>query len=290
MRNLDMTTLRSFLSVAEQGGVTKAAQVLNLTQSAVSMQLKRLEEMLGIELLDRSNRRIALTASGEQLLTYARRIVDLNDEAVGRLSDEVFEGEIILGVPHDIIYPVIPRVLRTFNGLFPRMNVVLKSSSTVRLLEDLNRGAAHLILTTEQDLLPGGETLTEMALRWTGAVGGQSWRKRPLRLGFCNQCIFRPVAMRRLDQAGIDWDLVIDTEEDKSVEALISADLAVGALLESSIPPDQEPINHGGTLPDLGVQKINLYGVKGRDEAALQMAELLRKGFRSTPPALVRQA
>ena len=97
MRNLDMTTLRSFVAVAEQGGVTRAASALNLTQSAVSMQLKRLEELLGQELLDRSNRRIALTGSGELLLTYARRLVDLNDEAVGRLTDEVYEGEIVLG-------------------------------------------------------------------------------------------------------------------------------------------------------------------------------------------------
>ena len=103
MRNLDMTTLRSFLAVAEHGGVTRAAGALNLTQSAVSMQLKRLEDLLDIQLLDRSNRKIALTGSGEQMLSYARRIVALNDEAVGRLTEELYEGEITLGVPQDIV-------------------------------------------------------------------------------------------------------------------------------------------------------------------------------------------
>ncbi|MEO1139070.1 MAG: LysR family transcriptional regulator [Pseudomonadota bacterium] len=290
MRNLDMTTLRSFLAVAEQGGVTRAAQVLNLTQSAVSMQLKRLEEMLGADLLDRSNRRIAMTASGEQLLTYARRIVDLNDEAVGRLSDEIYEGELTLGVPHDIVYPVIPRVLKTFNSVFPRVNVVLKSSSTVKLHESLKRGEVDLILTTEQQLSPGGETLTKMPLKWVGALGGQAWRKRPLRLGFCKFCIFRPIVLRHLDAAGIDWELAIESDEDRSVEALISADLAVGALLESSIPPHQEAINASNALPDLGVQQINLYGAQGRDEVGAQLADLLRQGYRAAPPALVRQA
>jgi DNA-binding transcriptional LysR family regulator len=82
MRNLDMTALRSFVAVTEHGGVTRAAGMLNFTQSAVSMQLKRLEETLGVSLFDRSNRRIELTASGEQLLGYARRIVELNDEAM----------------------------------------------------------------------------------------------------------------------------------------------------------------------------------------------------------------
>ena len=281
MRNLDMTTLRSFLAVAEQGGVTRASQVLNLTQSAVSMQLKRLEEVLGITLMDRANRRIALTPAGEQLLTYARRIVDLNDEAVARLSDELFEGEIVLGVP---------RVLKTFNAVYPRMNVILKSSSTVKLKESLGRGDVHMILTTEVDLEPGGETLTTMPMRWTGAVGGQAWKKRPLRLGFCTFCIFRTTVMRRLDEAGIPWELAIESDEDRSVAALISADLAVGAMLESTVPPHLEVIATGGALPDLGTHKINLYGAKGRDEAATHLAHLLRTGFDATPPALLRQA
>ena len=82
MRTLDLTTLRSFVAVADCGGVTRAAGVLHLTQSAVSMQLKRLEESLDISLFDRSGRGIALTAAGEQLLAYARKMLDLNDEAV----------------------------------------------------------------------------------------------------------------------------------------------------------------------------------------------------------------
>ncbi|MEL6412057.1 MAG: LysR family transcriptional regulator [Pseudomonadota bacterium] len=285
-----MTTLRSFLAVSEQGGVTRASQVLNLTQSAVSMQLKRLEEMLGVELLDRTNRRVALTASGEQLLKYARRIVDLNDEAVGRLSDEVYEGEIILGVPHDIVYPVIPRVLKTFSGIYPRMNVVLKSSSTVKLHEELKRGHAHMILTTEERAREGGETLAEIPLKWVGGLGGQAWKKRPLRLGFCRFCIFRPIVMRRLDAVGIDWELAIEADEDRSVEALISADLAVGALMETSIPPHLEAINAAGMLPDLGVQQINLYGGNERDEAMQKMAELLRHGYDAAPRPMLRQA
>ena len=108
MRNLDITTLRSFVAVAESGGVTRAAGFLHLTQSAVSMQLKRLEELLGLDLFDRSGRTIALTASGEQLLVFARRMVALNDEVITRLTDQAYEGEITLGVPHDIVYPAIP--------------------------------------------------------------------------------------------------------------------------------------------------------------------------------------
>ena len=97
-RNLDLTALRSFVTVADTGGVTRAAGALHLTQSAVSMQLKRLEESLDLRLLDRSRKGAALTAEGEQLLGYARRMLALNDEAISRLTSHEYEGEITLGV------------------------------------------------------------------------------------------------------------------------------------------------------------------------------------------------
>ncbi|WP_397542313.1 LysR family transcriptional regulator [Roseovarius salis] len=279
MRNLDITTLRSFLAVAEHGGVTRAAAALNLTQSAVSMQLKRLEEMLGVDLIDRAGRRVALTGSGELMLTYARRLVDLNDEAVGRLTDDAYEGELVLGAPYDIVYPVVPQVLKRFHALYPRVKVHLKSSSTIKLHDALDRGEADIILTTEEKLGPSGETLAEMPLRWSGAPGGVQWKKRPLKLAFCNVCIFRASVLRRLDAAGIDWEMVIDSDDDRSAEAMISADLAVGALLEDSIPPQLEPINTGGALPDLGTRQINMYGAVGRNPLRGELAAMLRQGF-----------
>jgi len=291
MRNLDITTLRALVAVTDHGGVTRAAAMLNLTQSAVSMQIKRLEEMLGLSLFDRGNRRVSLTASGEQLVRYARRILALNDEAVGRLTEDLYEGELRLGVPHDIVYPVVPRVLKQFNAAYPRVNVHLRSSSTVKLREEFARGEVDLILTTEEGVDDGGETLTEMALRWTGAPGGTSWKRRPLRLAFCTNCIFRPIVLRKLEQAGIDWEMAVLSEDDRAVEALVSADLAVGALLEDSIPPHQEAIEPGGALPDLGVQKINLYARAGGDPLIDPLSDMLRQGFFAQPaPVNLRMA
>ena len=147
-RNLDLTALRSFVAVADAGGVTRAAGFLNLTQSAVSMQLKRLEESLATNLLDRTARQIALTPAGEKLLGYARRMLELNDEVWSRLTDDVYEGEIVLGVPHDIVYPAIPRVLQQFNSEFPRMRVQLISLYTKGLKVAYSRGECDIILTT----------------------------------------------------------------------------------------------------------------------------------------------
>jgi DNA-binding transcriptional LysR family regulator len=288
MRNLDMTTLRSFVAVAEQGGVTRAAAMLNLTQSAVSMQLKRLEELLGLGLMDRSGRRIALTPAGEQMLGYARRLVALNDEVVGRLTDRVWEGTVTFGVPHDIIHPVIPRVLKQFNAAFPRVRVHLSSLSSKLLMETHGKGEIDLILTTESTLGPDGETLTEVPLRFYGAQGGVAWKQRPLRIATCRNCLFRPTAIRMLESAGISWENAIDSDSDGAIGATISADLAVTAMLEGTAPHQLEAVPQGAGLPDLGMQKINMYGAATpRNELVVQLAQMVRQSFGATALAMV---
>nr|WP_206338602.1 LysR family transcriptional regulator [Antarcticimicrobium sediminis] len=282
LRNLDITTLRSFVAVADYGGVTRAAGFLHLTQSAVSMQLKRLEGLLDLQLLDRSGRTIALTAAGDQLLAYARRMVALNDEVIGRLTDQAFEGEIVLGVPHDIVYPAIPSVLQRFNADFPRVKVQLLSSYSRKLKQAYGRGECDLILTTEPQSAEGSETLVELPLNWLGAPGGSCWRQRPLRLAFGRLCMFRPEAIAALNRAGIDWELAVESDSDRTIEATVSADLAVTAMLDGSEPPHLEPIDHGGALPVLPASKINLYV---RDAAANPLvgafATLLRQTISS---------
>ncbi len=283
MRNLDITTLRSFVAVAESGGVTRAAGFLHLTQSAVSMQLKRLEELLGLDLLDRSGRTIALTSSGEQLLVYARRMVALNDEVITRLTDQAYEGEITLGVPHDIVYPAIPRVLKQFHAAYPRVKVQLESSYTLWLKDQFAKGACDLILTTEVTTDTGGEELCTKPLTWVGAPGGSAWRQRPLKLAFGRQCTFRPRVVERLDDAEIPWDVVVETESDRTIEATVSADLAVHTMIEGTEPPHLDRIDHGGALPDLPAQKINLYGAGGATgEVHQALVDMLRRAFSGT--------
>ena len=279
-RNIDMTALRAFVTVAETGGVTRAAGVLSLTQSAVSMQLKRLEEALGRSLLDRSGRGIGLTAEGEQLLGYGRRMLALNDEVWGRLTHQAFEGELVLGVPGDIIYPHIPGVLRRFNAAYPRVRVQLNSSYTRRLKACYAQGECDLILTTEADCDSGGETLVTVPMVWMGAPGGVAWKARPLRLAFEHNCIFRQGVQAALDSAGIAWEMAVESESTRTVEASVTADLAVHAALDGSEPPYLEPVAHGGALPDLGQVRINLYGAtRAASTIKTALADMLRAAY-----------
>ncbi len=280
VRNLDMTSLRSFVAIADAGGVTRAAGFLNLTQSAVSMQIKRLEDMLGTDLLDRSGRKVGLTAAGEQLLGYARRMLALNDEVFGRLTQSAHEGEIVLGVPHDIVYPVIPGVLQRFAKDYPKMRVRLLSSFTRVLQAQFARGECDVILTTEDSVGEGGQTLVELPLVWIGAPSGVAWKVRPLRLAYEHNCIFRQGVQAALDEAGIAWEMAVDSDSTRTVEASVSADLAVHTVLAGSEPPYVERIAHHGALPELGRMKVNLYVADPVHSPAVEaLADLIRRAY-----------
>lgn len=291
-RNLDLTALRSFSAVAETGGVTRAAGRLNLTQSAVSMQLKRLEEALGQPLLDRRAKGVTLTTAGEQLLSYARRMLVLNDEAMTRMTGGEWEGDLILGAPPDVVYPHVPEVLKRFARSHPRVRVSLASSYTKRLKSQFAAGELDLILTTEDAPGAGAETLEESALVWVGAPGGEAWRQRPLPLGFEQSCIFRASVQRALDAAGVPWTMAVDATTTRAVEASVSADFAVHAMIAANMPPYFEAVAHGGALPALPATKVAMYLGQGPKAPLIErLAEAVREAWgvtrAATPDAAV---
>jgi len=280
MRTFDLAALRSFLAVAETGSVTRAAAMVNLTQSAVSMQLRRLEDALGVALLDRRGRPVSLTAEGEQLVGYARRMLALNDEAWARLTDKAFEGEIVLGVPHDIVYPAVPGALHAFATGYPRVKVNLVSSHTQRLKAMFAAGDVDLILTTEVGDDPGAERLTRLPLVWVGAPGGGACRTRPLRLAFEYQTLFRRPVIEALERAGMPWEMAVESEATQTIEVSVAADLAVHVWLKGTHPPHLEPIPPGSELPELPAFNVNLYRTEAmRHGVGDALSKLLRTGF-----------
>ena len=276
-RNLDISALRSFVTVAELGGVTRAAERLNLTQSAVSMQLKRLEAALDQQLLAREGRGIGLTREGEQLLGYGRRMVRLNDEAWDRMMHAEFQGRVNFGVPQDIVRPYVSTMMRDFIDAYPAAGINLVSSISRLLLTQFEEGRLDVMLTTEPVSTGQGECLYRGPLCWYTGHDSTVYNQRPLPLAAKPDCIFLPAAARALEAAEIAWSLPYEASDWRDLMAFVSAGLAV----ETNMPyieaikgwrraPDSAGLP---PLPDFGVF---LYVSDRASPLALQLAGIIR--------------
>ena len=280
LRNLDLGTLRSFVTIAETGSMTRAASRLFMTQSAISMQIKRLENSLGLSVFERSAQGMSPTTEGEQLLNFANQMLALNDEAMGRLTSADYEGQIRLGAPGDVIYPHIPGILKEFNRDYPRVQIRFSSSQTVTLRSEFEQGLHDVVLTTEKTPGQGGKVISTQSLVWIGARDGSAWKKRPLPLGFAKHCAFRSGVTRTLDAAGLTWVDIVASLDAVASEAMTSADLCVYAGLESDKSESREVIDHGGQLPDLPEYSIVLYGADNADnQIARTLAEYMQRAY-----------
>lgn len=275
-RNLDISALRSLVAIADAKGVTRAAERINLSQSAVSMQIRRLEDAFGSKLLMRQGRGVVLTASGEQLVSYARRLVRLNDEAWERLTTDELEGELRFGMPADIVYPHVPYVLRQAREAYPRIKITLVSDVTRALKEQLDRGALDLILTTERHLEDGGETLLEAPLQWVGKTGGTAHLRRPLPMAICSNCALKPDLLTALDSANIAWEITAETDSDAAVDATVAADLAVKPVVGTHYGNNQTVVPPT-SLPPLPSVQVNLYATD--NPLVSKLAELVRTAY-----------
>ena len=268
-RDMDIATLRSFKAIAETGSMTRAASRRNMTQSAISMQIKRLETNLGLQVFERSSKGMVTTASGDQLLQYAKRILAINDEAWSRLTASDYEGTLSLGVPTDIINPYVPQILTRFLRDYPRIQVKLHSGHTSQLLEQFDKGMHDVVLTTEIEPSKDGEILTKQRVVWTGAPNGNAWKKRPLPLGFSMACAFRREAIDVLDEAGIEWVDTVTSDDDAASAAVVAVDLGIKADLEYTDYTCREIIQHGGQLPYFPDYSIVLYRSSEGDNRAM---------------------
>jgi DNA-binding transcriptional LysR family regulator len=280
LRNLDIGTLRSFVTIAESGSMTRAASRLFLTQSAISMQIKRLETSLDLSVFERSAKGMTTTSEGEQLLLFANQMLALNDEAMGRLTSPDYEGVIRFGAPCDVIYPHIPGILREFSRDYPRVQLKFSSGQTISLRDQFEQGLQDVVMTTEREPGPGGTVVSSQSLIWTGAEEGHAWKKRPLPLGISKTCAFRSTVTKALEDAELDWIDIVNSTDVIAVEAMISADLCIGAELECVTDSGRLSIDHRGQLPELPEFSIVLYGADNPDnQLARTLAEYLLRAY-----------
>lgn len=281
IRNLDTSVLRTFLGVAEAASMTGAAAALNLTQAAVSQQIKRLEETFGAQLFERDRRGMRLTPAGERLFGKARKLIALNDEIFSEMTAPAEEGEVRFGVPYDLVNSYLPPILKTFAKAFPRVKISLVSRPSVMLLDALRTGEIDLALVEDRSPAPGDEVLTIEPLVWVGAMGGEAYMKRPLPVSFGSEaCVFRPAVKEALTETGIEWWAVSELGNMEALNATVHTDLAVMSLLRSTVPPSLQVLGPSSGLPALPPFSVCLHVRKtGASKVAEALADYIRTGL-----------
>ena len=265
--NLDIDLLRAFVAVAETGSFTRAAGRLGRVQSAVSMQVKRLEEVAGQRLFDRSRRKVALSPDGEVLLGYARRMLALNQAALSDLGQSAVAGTVRLGSADTAAY-FLPGILARFARAYPRVQLEVHCDRSWHLLDVLDAGELDLALVTQQGERVGGRTLRREPLVWASARGQAAHELDPLPLAvFAQGCAYRAAAMDALDRAGRRWRVAYSSTSVAGVQAAAMTGLAVGVLPQSTLLKGMRVLGEDDHLPPLTGYAITLHARAGAQPA-----------------------
>ena len=251
---LDPDLLRSFVAIAETGSFTAAANLVFRTPSAVSMQIKKLEELLGVTVFLRDARQVTLTGEGERLLPYARRLLALNREAVSKFVVPDISGVVRVGSPDDYGERILPPVLKRFAQTHPSVAVDVIIDQSVNLRKRFHAGQLDIaILTCPPGAAIGEEEIvfTEPIV-WAGACGGTAYLREPLPVSMWEEgCAWRGSATAALERVGRDYRVAYMSAHAAGQRAAILADLAIAPLPKSFIGPGLQILCEDDGLPRL---------------------------------------
>jgi DNA-binding transcriptional LysR family regulator len=269
--NLDIDLMKTFLAISDTGSFTRAAEEVNKTQSAVSMQMKRLEELLGRPLFSRDGRAIRFTPDGERLIEYARRLVTINDEAVSAFTRPELTGTVRFGTPDDYADRFLPEILARFARTHPLVTVDVDCMSTSILFERTRRGEMDLALVTF-----GCDIITDEPVRREPLVWVTSARHSthlldvvPLAVSHAG-CGWRSRVLQSLERIGRKYRVAYSSPNSNAVNAAVQSGLAVGAVPDLCVRPGMRVLTEKDGFPPLGTFDIGLVRKPGRPSSAIE--------------------
>lgn len=256
--NLDLDTLRAFVTVAETASFSRAGERLFRSQSTISLQIRRLEDQIGQRLLDRTPRSVRLTPQGQHFLGFARRIVDLNDDAVARLAEPELHGTVSIGTPEDFATSHLPDVLARFAQAYPAVALAVTCDLTLNLLDGFRSDQFDLVLVKrEPSRDPDGLRVWREPLVWVaGPETGSEPEPVPLVVSPA-PCVYRKRAVEALDTAGIRWRISYTCASLAGSLAAVRAGLGMTVLPKDMVPAGLRAIE-ASHLPDLPDTEIAL--------------------------------
>lgn len=272
MREMDLGLLRTFVSVVEAGGFTRAGERVHRTQSTVSQQVRRLEDDLGLVLLDRNSRSVMLTDDGERLLGYARRMLALNDEARSILAGRPVAEVVRLGVPEDYAVERLPRVLSAFARRNRSIRLDVRCDLSVRLRADLETGELDIALVKQEPGRSGARMTWREPLCWVGPEEETVHFQDPIPLVvFPQGCLYRNRAIHELEKLGRAWRVAYCSPNLAGIQAAVSGGLGVSVLARSALPKDGCILGENDGLPPLPETELALLLGEGLRNDAVEL-------------------
>ncbi len=273
----DPVLLRSFVAVADCQNFTRAAERLHLTQSTVSQQVRRLEEGLGCQLLDRDQRRVVATAEGERLLAYARRILALHAEAADVLIHQQSEGVLRLGVPEDFAAERLMPLLSSFGRDYPGVRLEVTSGLGPELRRQYQRGEFDLLLVKQMGHSDDCLASWPEPLCWVDSLASPAFGRDPLPLvAFPVGGLYRQEMLQHLEAGGWRWRIGYSSASLASVCAAVAAGLGISLLPVRVVGTGHRVLEAAGGLPNIQGVRLALYGNSGLSRAGKALQSQLR--------------
>ena len=287
--NLDVDLLKTFLAIADNGSFTKAAEEVHKTQSAISMQMKRLEELLGVPLFAKDGRMSRFTPDGERLVDYARRIVSFNDEVVSVFTKPELTGTIRFGTPDDYAEKFLPEILARFARTHPLITVDVDCIGSGELFSRVKRGEMDLALVTHGCDIVTDEPVRREQLVWVTSMRHCAHMAEVVPLAVSHAgCEWRGKVLKSLDMQGRKYRVAYSTPNSNAVNAAVMQGLAVGAMPELCVRPGMRILTEKDGFPSLGSFDIGLVRKPGKSNKAIDALALhVRESLSNLQPQLV---
>ena len=277
-----MDALRTFVTIADLGGVTNAADHLGRSQPALSLQIKKLEETLNAELFLRLNKQLSLSEQGTAIYGQAKQILAMNDQLVGQFLQPELAGQIRLGIPSEFATTLLPRILSRFAQSYPYVALEVFSDLSRNLLSEQKREQYDLILALHDKPSARRKGLVKSdRLVWVGSRDHRHEQLEVLPLILAQDgCIYRKRALRSLEKIKRRWRIIHTNPDLSGIQAAIREGLGVTVLAESTVPDGLmviDSVGRGDRVPELGRIDISLvYERRSASDATGRLAEYIQ--------------
>src|SRR6201991_4300671 len=274
---LDLDLLRSFVSVVDSGGFTRAGERAHRPPSTVSKQIKRLEDDLGQPLLNRTGKDVTPTEAGERLLSYARRLLSLAEEARDVLARPSDEGAVRLGIPEDFAAYRLTELLASFSRARPGLRIDVRADQSIYLRRDLERGELDLALLKRNAGATGGIAVWPQRVHWDTSKahpGDPASRSVPL-IGFPTGCLYRARAIHAIESARRAWHMAYTSSSLAGIQAAVAAGLGLSILSEIAIQADHRVLTARDGFAPIDKTEVALVASPEASPATLRLADRL---------------